>query len=1504
MKRRRLGRRLLGVALLLVGLVLLLLIGGLVWFKSAAGQGFIRAQVVSAVKGAIAGRLEFGGVDFEGGHLVLTGLELYTPEGELVAKVARVELDVDLVAALREDYRVSRVRIVEPRLTLVQDERGLNLLRAIASTSPPAPASPASKLKLTVDGVELVDGDASFTDGARTVRLEQLAATGEARLTTSPLTVRSSLALHATGLDPVKGPVTLTVSTTSPRPDTVRADVDLRFADEVVKGAFDWPALSAELEQVRVTPALVEALTGSSALRRPVELSGALSLTGADVKLTGGAARVSVKTAWDLDAQTVSSFALEADEVDLSQWLDGAAPSRLRLSLRGSAPNLALERLTGALAGELTWKTPEGQTLVEGAVDLRAAEGQASVTTLRAKVPGASVSLSGKASLTALALAGALEATDLAKLPAMVKAFTGVTVPRLAGRGVLAVQLSGPTRRPEVAVQGKLEDLRVDTVSARAFEVDATVPDVTHPLDADGTVTATRLSLGDQLVEELRAVVATRGRELDLGLSTKGLGDVGVLLRGTLDADNEGLRIASLQLDTGTDRWVLDRPTHVGWGDTLRLEPAALSSGAQRVRVEGTLRGQQVKGALATTDLDLGRLPRLVVPADLGVAGLVTLEGTVEGALQRPDVVAKVSVRGGAVKGVTGLEGTVDGRFIAGRATGTAEVGSSLGAVDARFDVPVFGVRDATSEGLDLQLDVKDVSLEALQSWRAETWPATGTLAAHLGVKGPANDPAVTVTVRADALTLTRGGELKRNLTLAPVVLSVASKDSGALTATLAASTLGARVTSTLDTPLTVPGLRRQLPNAAALKAMVVTLALDVEGVALETLKTLGVSGVDDVSGRASLKARLKGSLEDPTGQVTLQYQQVNAPPLEALSGELELTASDTLTRLVGKGTMQGKPLFDLLALIDTPVKRLELLDALGPEHVTAHLSVAPMPLARLMPKRDDEVVATGSVSLELDLKGTLLEPKLTIDGTAQNLSFGKVPLGQARLVSRTLGNAQTLGLTLKAAGNSELRATGTIGVDLSIDTVRKGLSWAAIPLELGVTAKDFDLGFLSGVTPMVRTVGGQLTLSQFKVTGLAGNPDVRGEVGWKKGRLALASYGDYRDITLDTTVTRERIDVQTFSVRSGGGGFALDPSSAQRQATGAWKLTSSGTATRFPVVMGDQLLAIVGVKYALDGDLTDTLLNLSHLDLARVDVELPEVKRKDIQDLERPSDLVLVRGGRVVAGRRQADGVPTTATTEPSRTYRAVINAPRNIWVRSSDLNLELGLSEGFRLEYAGATQLFGEAQVLGGRIDVIGREFKVNRSNAGGNRSDSTVRFAGPAKQPYVNVTALHVNEREKVKVTVSAVGRGTDVVLKVTSEPPMSESDIYTLLATGRRDLRRSSGASVTAEQAVSVVGSLAANQLKSAVLKRLPIDLVDVVSIDTGSEGLASTRVEVGKYLSDSLFLGYTFQPGANQSRGENTHAGRLEYQISRDVCLEATAGTAPAFGADVVWSRDF
>jgi len=188
-----------------------------------------------------------------------------------------------------------------------------------------------------------------------------------------------------------------------------------------------------------------------------------------------------------------------------------------------------------------------------------------------------------------------------------------------------------------------------------------------------------------------------------------------------------------------------------------------------------------------------------------------------------------------------------------------------------------------------------------------------------------------------------------------------------------------------------------------------------------------------------------------------------------------------------------------------------------------------------------------------------------------------------------------------------------------------------------------------------------------------------------------------------------------------------------------------------------------------------------------------------------------------------------------------------------------------------------------------------------------NSRVIFTGPPMAPYLNITAQHVNERENVTVFVHIRGQGKEFTIEPTSEPPMSETEIYTLLATGRRNLERNSGSSMTGAQAASVVGSMVASQAQKALAAELPLD---VFSIEAGEEGLAGTQLEVGKYLTDKIYVGYTGRVGggATSTGGpqgrENTNAVRFEYQFSPQWSLEANYGDARSGGLDLIWSKDY
>ena len=344
------------------------------------------------------------------------------------------------------------------------------------------------------------------------------------------------------------------------------------------------------------------------------------------------------------------------------------------------------------------------------------------------------------------------------------------------------------------------------------------------------------------------------------------------------------------------------------------------------------------------------------------------------------------------------------------------------------------------------------------------------------------------------------------------------------------------------------------------------------------------------------------------------------------------------------------------------------------------------------------------------------------------------------------------------------------------------------------------------------------------------------------------------------------------------------------------WTLKANGEATDFPVFTEDQLVATLSLRTNLDGTARKGHVEIDKIHIPEAHVTLPTQSRRDLQSLSRPDDIILLRNGKPVDPKRarKAPGEDRAAEAalggsgELHEETRAtsivlVLDATKNLWVKGQDLNVEVGLSPDFRVEVGEETDLFGEVRILRGRLDVLGRRFDFQKN--------SVVRFTGPPTEPALNVTAVYNNVKAGVKVSMHVQGQAGDVQLVPTSEPPLTESEIYTLLATGRTNLKRGSGGSeIGSAQAVSVLGSLAASQLKSAVSDKVGLD---VLSVEAGDEGqlLQGATLEAGKYLTDELYVGYAGKVGADPTKYENANAVRLEYQFLPRWSFEATYGDA-------------
>jgi translocation and assembly module TamB len=134
-------------------------------------------------------------------------------------------------------------------------------------------------------------------------------------------------------------------------------------------------------------------------------------------------------------------------------------------------------------------------------------------------------------------------------------------------------------------------------------------------------------------------------------------------------------------------------------------------------------------------------------------------------------------------------------------------------------------------------------------------------------------------------------------------------------------------------------------------------------------------------------------------------------------------------------------------------------------------------------------------------------------------------------------------------------------------------------------------------------------------------------------------------------------------------------------------------------------------------------------------------------------------------------------------------------------------------------------------------------------------------------------------------------------MTSVPPLDESQIAMLIATGSTELKPGSGGvgTLTGEEAGrAAVGAVATQLFKNVVADKLPVDSV----------ALSSSEIRAGKYVTDKIYVGYTRNFEAQPEEGDNTNEVRVEYRISPRWTLESRYGDANTGSASLIWSKDY
>ncbi|HWV37162.1 MAG TPA: translocation/assembly module TamB domain-containing protein [Vulgatibacter sp.] len=916
--------------------------------------------------------------------------------------------------------------------------------------------------------------------------------------------------------------------------------------------------------------------------------------------------------------------------------------------------------------------------------------------------------------------------------------------------------------------------------------------------------------------------------------------------------------------------WKIERLAASFPGGSLR---ASGRLGAEEASLDYRLDVARLESAAAAADALCGALG-LSRPELPPVSGDFTITGRIEGRFDAPAIAARLRAprleTGGVVaadvdlrarvsdlrgrpsarlEGSIGSLGDVEAIGVdlvvrGGRARGRVEGRSPIGMLRARLDAAIAP-------------DLSRVRFESFAfQWPGSTWALVEEATLRLGD-----------VVRAEArFGGPGGGELSGAVSAARGRWRVDARGEGIEVASLPAF-LG------LD--------RFGLTGRASFTAQLSEDEHVVEG-ALEGLDLGGIPGlVGRVAGRAEVRLRSEGKWSAPVLSASLHSSGLEVEGIDDLAAAVRGGWADGAARVEVELSRRGRALASAEARWQGGLDDLASWEAL-PLRVAA--SATALDLAEIAPLFAAAVPGidvSGICDVDLRVEGSAAEPAISLRAAIRGGAWEGRPLGDATVEATSRDGVVAIAARASSAAGGAAAIDASVGVDLGIASSR-GPRLADAPVEAQVEVEGAEVGIARILLPSLRQLSGRLDASG-RITGTLGDPRAEGAISIRDGRIAHDSIGELREVELELEVEPRRVIVRRLAARSSGTLVATGEATRAADGGDPWALSMRVEASRFGIVSNDLVRAWLDARARVTGTLSSALLD-AEIEVEEGTIRLPDRPGRSIQSLEPHPDFRLV-------GEERGDGVVVAAAA--GRAFQVRLHVTNRQPLRLQGIDLAIALNASLRLQHdADGTRLSGAIETTRGNLLVMGRRFDLQRGR---------VIYLGTEAldAPRLEITA--VQESPHAQVTVTIGGTAAKPTADLRSNPPMSEAEIATLLATGRPQLQRGSGGVGEATGAATALGAVVTSQLRRGIAAKLP---VDVISVQAGEEGLETGSLEAGSYVTDRIYVGYSRNFGVLETDRRNANEVRVEYQLHRQWTLEVTYGDRGAGDAGVFWRREF
>jgi autotransporter translocation and assembly factor TamB len=854
-----------------------------------------------------------------------------------------------------------------------------------------------------------------------------------------------------------------------------------------------------------------------------------------------------------------------------------------------------------------------------------------------------------------------------------------------------------------------------------------------------------------------------------------------------------------------------------------------------------------------------GRVERLTTET-MGVGGgtALDLNGTVDGTLVLNDVHAPFSLTGMSAGGVASLttstiagltidQADIDASLADGTLTLRKGVATGIGVKADACGTMAFG--ETGTSALDVTMDADD--LTAIGTWSGQPIAGAGHIEAH--VTGPHDQPAL--AGRYSLRQIAYGGDVSA---------------------------------------LTLNGdLHASMPEWRVADA---TFSSKGEGAFIK-IKSVEITRFSGQASFAHNQIDLDADLADAARELKVAGQLALSSPNRALSVRtLSLTtAGETWTLPAGTTAV--------LRADATKIEVNDLTLAKGAQRVSADGAFALTPEGTSssagLRLRFDQVQLADANRIVLGtrrLEG-LLNGDVTVAGPVDDLRVNgeismtngmveKTPFESLRAQVALANHDLTLDATLVQSAANQVKAAGHVPVGAgSLSSPR--------PMDVSITSTQIDLGLAQLFTSSVTNIGGSGELN-LKLTGSPQSPVIDGAVNVANGTFMIAGGGvTYSKITAGLVFKANHLAVQTLEVHDNDD--HLLRVSGEFDVLGEAENNAFNVqlhAEAFHVLKNELGTLLVKADVYLTGDLAAPVVKGQlRLDSGRLEVaQILERTTKSAYSTTPGEPLTTepVTDTPLVPAKPEQPATPPPPVKPPEKSLfdrvdlDLSVRLPDNLVMRGrglraagstlglGDMNVIAGGDLRIRKPPSGPLDVLGNIELVRGTYTFQGRRFDVQRG--------SEVRFRGAEPtNPALDVAA----ERDVngVAATVHVTGTARRPQLTLTSQPPLDQAEILSLIAFGQPlgDLGQNQRLSL-AEQAGLMAAGTITTPLGDSIARALDLDLFEILP---PSDTEQRPVVSVGSQIGSRVYV------GAKQEVGGDSSAVTFEYRFARFLRLVTT-----------------